>query len=525
MQELLDQVYGYVRGVWRRRWPMILVAWLVCLVGWPFVLNMPDQYEASAKVHVDTRSMLGPLLRGLAAQTNLGQEVALVTRTLLSRPNLEKVARMTDLDLRAKTPAAMESLIDSLQGRISLRGTGRANIYTISFKDEDPQLAKKVVQSLMTIFVESSLGSTRKDTDTAQRFLDEQIAEYEARLIEAENRLKEFKRNNFAIMTGEGQSYYGRLQTATTQLKEAELQLEEAVNRRNELEMQLEDAEMDLEDGLLTQSRMSVSSPLDARIQNLQVKLDELLLKYTDKHPDVVAIQTTIDELEAQRLQELEQMSGAESGVSGAASGENPIIQQLKIALGEAEAVVASLKVRVGEYKKRVDFLEERVDTIPEVEAQLKNLNRDYGIIKSSYESLLQRREQARMAEKADATGEGVKFRVIEPPRVPMEPAGPNRTLFMGIVLLAGLGAGVGTAFLLSQLKTTFDNRVTLRNVTEFPVLGAISMEWTPAQRVKMRVEAVVFTFLTLMLMAAYGATVLFQDKGVSLMSRVTGLL
>lgn len=518
MQEILDQFYGYVRGVWRRRWPMIVVAWLVCLVGWPVVLKMPDQYSASARVHVDTRSMLGPLLRGIAAQTNLGQEVSLVTRTLLSRPNLEKVARMTDLDLRAKTPAAMESLLDSLKSRISLRSTGRENIYTISFTDSDPQLAKKVVQSLLTIFVETSLGSTRKDTDTAQRFLDEQVAEYEARLIEAENRLKEFKRRNVGIMPGEGQNYYSRLQSAMAQQKEAQLQLEEAVNRRDELKDQLEQTQKDLDNEVLSETLASTDTPLDSRIQNLQVRLDELLLKYTEKHPDVVAIQTTIAELEAQKQAELKAMTGKGSDGS---YGENPVIQQLKIALGEAEAEVSSLKVRVGEYTKRVKALEEMVDTIPQIEAELKNLNRDYGIVKSSYESLLQRRESARMAEKADATGEGVKFRVIDPPRVPLEPSGPNRPLFMGIVLLAGLGAGLGVAFLMSQLKTTFDDRTMLRNATDLPVLGTISMEWTSAQRVKMRIEVVVFTVLTLMLMLAYGVAVLFQDQGISLVARL----
>lgn len=518
MQEILDQFYGYVRGVWRRRWPMIVVAWLVCLIGWPVVLKMPDQYSASARVHVDTRSMLGPLLRGIAAQTNLGQEVSLITRTLLSRPNLEKVARMTDLDLRAKTPAAMESLLDSLKNRISLRSAGRENIYTISFNDSDPQLAKKVVQSLLTIFVETSLGSSRKDTDTAQRFLDEQIAEYEARLIEAENRLKEFKRRNVGIMPGEGQNYYSRLQTAMSQRKEAQLQLEEAVNRRDELKAQLEQTQKDLDNEVLSETLAGAGTPLDSRIQNLQVRLDELLLKYTEKHPDVVAVQATIEELRAQKRAELEAMTG-KGGDGG--YGENPVIQQLKIALGGAEAEVASLNVRVGEYTKRVTSLEEMVDTVPQIEAELKNLNRDYGIIKSSYESLLQRRESARMAEKADATGEGVKFRVIDPPRVPLEPSGPNRTLLMGIVLLAGLGAGLGVAFLMSQLKTTFDDRAMLRNATELPVLGAISMEWTAAQRVKMRIEVVVFTVLTLLLMLAYGAAVLFQEQGISLMSRL----
>jgi polysaccharide chain length determinant protein (PEP-CTERM system associated) len=518
MQEILDQVYSYVRGVWRRRWPMIMVAWLVCLVGWPMVLKMPDQYSASAKLHVDTRSMLGPLLRGLAAQTSLGQEVQLVTRTLLSRPNLEKVARMTDLDLQAKSPAAMESLIDSLKNRISLRGTGKENIYTISFHDSDPKLAKKVVQSLLTIFMESSLGSSRQETDTAQRFLNEQIKEYEARLIEAENRLKEFKIKHVGIMPGEGKGYYDNLQSAMSQLKAAQLQLDEAVKRRDELKTQLKQTQQDLKNETLGETLAQAKSPLDARIESLEKRLDELLLKYTDKHPDVVAVKTTIKQLKAQKKAEFEAMTskGGDGGY-----GENPIIQQLKISLGEAEAAVASLKARVGEYSKRIDKLKQMVDTIPQVEAQLKNLNRDYGIVKSSYDTLLKRREEANMAEKADATGDGVKFKVIEPPRVPLEPSGPNRTLFMGIVLLAGLGAGLGIAFLMSQVKATFDNRTRLRNATEFPVLGTISMEWTPAQRVKMRVETMVFTVLTFLLMLAYGAAVFFQDKGVNLLARL----
>ncbi len=515
MQEILDQVYGYVRGIWRRRWVMVLIAWLVCVTGWIVVLKMPDQYTASARVHLDTQSMLRPLLRGLATQANIGQQVALLTRTLLSRPNLEKVARMTDLDLKAKTPAEMESLLDSLGGRISFAKTRQNNLYNISFKDSDPALAKKVVQSLLTIFVESSLGSSRKDTDSAQHFLDEQIKVYEARLIEAEDRLKEFKRKNVGIMPGEGGSYYGRLQTAMSQLKEAQLQQQEAINRRDELMSQLEDAEDDLEDDLLSGVMLgAASSPLDARMQNLQVKLDEMLLKYTEKHPDVVSIQTTISGLQAEKQAEIESMSEN-------SFGENPIIQQLKIALGEAEAVVASINVRVAEYKKRVERLQEMVNTIPQVEAELKNLNRDYGIVKSSYGTLLSRRESARMGQEADESGESVQFRVIDPPRVPLEPSGPNRTMFMSIVLLVGLGAGLGMAFLLSQLKSTFDNRTTLRNVTEFPVLGTISMEWTPAQRLRMRIETMVFTVFSLVLLMAYGLVILFQDKGISLLARL----
>jgi polysaccharide chain length determinant protein (PEP-CTERM system associated) len=180
MQELLDQVISFVRGAWRFRWYFHLIAWPICIAGWAFVYKMPDQYEASARVYVDTQSVLRPLLRGLAVQTNIEREVEVMTRTILSRPNLEKIARMTDMDLEAKTPEDMEKLLDRLRRAIHFSsGRSRENLYTITYVDKDPERGKQVVQSLLTLFVETSLGDTRKDTNVAQRFLDDQIKEYE----------------------------------------------------------------------------------------------------------------------------------------------------------------------------------------------------------------------------------------------------------------------------------------------------------------------------------------------------------
>ena len=107
MRELYEQLLTYLTGTWRYRWFIMLIAWLVCIVGWGYVYQLPDKYRASARVHVDTKSMLTPLLRGLTVGANKGQQVQLVKRTLLSRPNLEKLARMTDLDLVALTPDDM----------------------------------------------------------------------------------------------------------------------------------------------------------------------------------------------------------------------------------------------------------------------------------------------------------------------------------------------------------------------------------------------------------------------------------
>ncbi|HXK56064.1 MAG TPA: Wzz/FepE/Etk N-terminal domain-containing protein, partial [Gammaproteobacteria bacterium] len=139
MYELVNQLLGYIRGIWRYRWWILGVAWTVSIIGWIQVSNLPDQFKASARVYVDTTTLLQPLLRGLAVEGNDQHQLLLMTNTLMSRPNLEKVMRMADLDLKAKTEADTEELINELKENFSLQSAGRVNLYTIAYQDARPE--------------------------------------------------------------------------------------------------------------------------------------------------------------------------------------------------------------------------------------------------------------------------------------------------------------------------------------------------------------------------------------------------
>lgn len=510
MQELLDQLLDYVRGAWRFRWYMHLVAWPLCIAGWIIVYQLPNQYEASARVYVDTQSVLRPLLRGLAVQGNVGQEVELMTRTLLSRPNLEKIARMTDMDLAVTTPEAMEELLDRLKHTIKLTGRGRENLYSLTYTDNDPRQAKQVVQSLLTLFVETSLGDSRKDSRSAQSFLDTQIKEYEARLFAAEERLKEFKRENIGLMpTDGGGEYFTRLQAAMSRLSNAELELSEAVNRRNELRRQLRGEEPTF--GMVAPPKAQViNSALDARIQSLQTRLDDLLLQFTDKHPDVSSLQRTIKTLEEQKAKEIAQLEKSAPQRSNNLDT-NPVYQQLRISLGEVDANVVGLGVRVKQFQAEVDKLKQAVDVIPKIEADFKRLNRDYDVNKKNYDTLVERRETAKMSEDASKSGDNVKFRVIDPPFVPSEPSSPNRPLLTSAVLIGGWLAGILFAFFMSQIKPTFDGVRPVTRELGLPVLGSVSRVWTGKARLKRRMEVITFGIGGLLLVSVYGAYMTYQ--------------
>ena len=507
MHELIVQVLGYARGIWRFRWWIMGVAWITAVAGWAVIAKMPDQYQASAKVYVDTQSLLKPLLRGLAVAGSEKQRLTLMTKTLLSRPNLEKLMRMADLDLQAKTPGDTEKIINELQKNISLNGSRDINLYTISYRDSDPELAKLLVKSLLTLFVETSLGDSRKDQDSARQFLEQQIAEYEQRLMEAEERRARFKRRNMAFISGDSTGYYNQLQQSEAQLQQAKLDLKIQQDRLQTLKEQMEDAEDDddLYDDLLASDAMG-SSIYDGRIAQMEANLDEMLLRYTDQHPDVIGTRRAIDELEVKRQQELEEAlaAGVDEDSSGGPSN-NPIYQQLRITYADAKANVSAKQAVVEEYEGRIDRLKETVDKALKVESEEKQLNRDYGLVKSQHQKLLASLESARMTHDVDTRAGAVRFRVVEPPRVPTKPSGPPRVLYSSAALFVGLGIGMVLAFFLSQLRPTFDDRRSLNEVTNLPVLGSVSMVWTSEQVKKRRRRHYAFVLTLFLLLSIYG--------------------
>lgn len=385
MEELVSQITGYLRGMWRFRWWGLALAWIVGIVAGVVIYKMPDKYESSARVFVDTQSVLRPLMAGLAVQPNVDQQIAMLSRTLISRPNVEKLITMADLDLGLNTPADREALISRLSGDLRIGSAQRSNLFTLSYSDTRPERAQRVVQSLLSLFVESGLGSKRQDADSARRFIEEQIRSYEQKLSEAENRVKEFRLRNMGLLGDGAQDYVSQIGSMAGQLQQAQLELREAENGRDSLQRQLVG-----EDPVLlpqTPPSSAVSIPeIDGRIDTLKRNLDELLLRYTDQHPDVVGTRRLLEELESQKRTQIESMQ-AMGGSQFGALDSNPVYQQMKLALVQAESRVASLRVRVAEYQSRLEQLRERVRMVPEVEAELAQLNRDYSVNKSNYDA------------------------------------------------------------------------------------------------------------------------------------------
>jgi polysaccharide chain length determinant protein (PEP-CTERM system associated) len=515
MDELIQRALAHLRAMWHRRWIGLAAAWIILIVGVGVVLRIPERFEASARVYVDTQSLLRPVMAGLAIQPNLDQQVALMSRTLISRPNLEKLVRMADLDLRARSNTEREEVIDNLLKTLQLGGSVATNLYVISYRDSNPDQAKNVVQSLLTIFVESSLGDKRQDTRTAVKFLDEQIKHYEETLQTAENRLKEWKLKyiGFAGQGGQGNpDFFGRLSKLGDEIENAKLELRAAEESRDAYKRELAG-----ETPTFLPEQRGAAAPvavpeIDARITAQKTRLDELLRTYTDQHPDVVGTRRVIAELQEQRKQEvqaLEKAAAASAKPTEPSAERNPVFQQMKVSLSDAEATVASLRAKLASYENQYRQLKSTARLVPQVEAEFAQLNRDYDVQKKTYGDLLTRKEAAAMGVGVQDTG-GTQVRVIDPPRVAPQPVAPTRIALLAIAFLIALAAGLAASFIASEIMPTFHDARALRESTKRPLLGMVSMLPSEAMTRLKRRNAYLFAGGMSGLIASFAAVLAF---------------
>ncbi len=525
MSDLLQLIRIELRGTWRYRWLALAIAWVLCVAGWLFVFSMPDVYEARARVYVDADSRLRDVVEKVGVAPDVTSRVFVVRTAMLGRPQLERVARETDLDLRARTQEEQEALIESLRERIRV-GSGRQqqarNLYTIAFEDRDKSMALSVVQELLDTFVEDVLELKGQDMEQASGYLEDQLEYYSGLLSDAEIRLANFKKQYVGLLPGESGGIFERLQLEMRELQMLRTDLQTEADRREELRRQLQTENPYIEEDTVTADGRVIPGigGDDAQMSELEARRSELLLRYKEKHPDVIAINEQITQLQEKLKQEREQLAASGANGEGVSNSNNPVYQTVQIALNESGVRVAALTSQVRQREAKIAELNDQIDTIPQVEAEFAELTRDYAQYKTLYDELLVNRERERMGDIGDQM-DVVSFNVIEPPAVSFEPVSPKRGLLLAAVLIFGLGAGGTLAFLLHKFNPVFHDGKTLRDITGRPVLGGVSMTWLERHKVRRRVDFSSFGAVAAGLVIAFFLVVLMQDPAVELMRKV----
>lgn len=527
----LEKIFEEVRGTWRFRWIALAVAFGVALIGWTVVFALPDRYEADARVFVDTRTALKPALQGLTTDQNVESQINYVHQSLLEGPQLERIAREAGvLPPTLTDERARDKLLDRFSNRIVLtvlsagtQGDERSTagtIYGFHYVDVSRARALRVVETLLNTFVEQTLGGKRAGSENAQKFLGDQIKDYEQRLSAAEDKLATFKKKNVGLMPSEQGGYFAQLQKETDDARKAETALSIAMSRREELAKQLHSDEAISAAGStasISGGRGTGGGDTLSRIQETQAKLDDLLLKYTDQHPDVIATRSTLEELKKRRAAELESLRrGDAAAVAASGAGNNPVYQSMQLELNKVDVEIAALRRELAQHQTTVAELRQRLNSAPQVEAEFQQLNRDYDVNKAQYTALLESYQKARLGERADIAG-SVRFEVVLPPTAPSSPVWPMRTLLLGVIWIAALAAGAGVAYGLHMLKPIVSSVRAINELTSFPVLGVVGMAFPTRRRALSRRHLWHISVAAACWLAAFGAVLALNWSGVRL--------
>ncbi len=394
--------------------------------------------------------MLTPLLRGVAADTGATDQLSMLQRTLLSRPNLQTLISRTDLGLSVGTPDQRERLIDALSTAVKMQSQEK-NLFSIEYTNSNPRLARDVVQTLLSIFTESATASNRSEMENAQQFLRRQIASYEAQLHAVEERRAAFRSKYAGVLPLDGIAG-GGVEAARDALARIEIQLQDAKALEVQLRQRMEGMPPVLA-GADLPSFPGAATPL----AQAEAKLSELRTLYTDNYPGVIE--------QEKLVRQLRRDGGGRAAPGPASRGgiPNPIYDQLMVKLVDVQSSVASLTHQREVAQANLDRIERIRRDQPALLAEYQNLDRDYGVLRKNYDELQARLQAASIAAAADTQADKVRLRVIDPPDIPLLPVWPSRPMLLIGVLVAGLGVGGATVVLLAQFDRSFSTLEDLR--------------------------------------------------------------
>jgi polysaccharide chain length determinant protein (PEP-CTERM system associated) len=535
----IEHVLDEVRGVWRFRWLAIGAAFAIALLGWLVVFALPDRYMAEARVFVDTRTALKPALQGLTIDQNVDAQINFVRQALLEGPQLETIAKATGVLSPSVTDERQKAaMLYRFSQRVTLdvatagtqydeRSTA-GSIYQFHYEDASRTRALAVVDMLLRTFVEQTLGGKRQGSEQAQQFLEAQIKDYEQRLSAAEDKLANFKKRNLGLMPNEQGGYFAQLEKETDAAKKTEIDLSIAVSRREELLRQLHSDQVVSAAGNSGRAggiSNSAGGDTLSRIQQTQAKLDELRLKYTDQHPDVIATRATLEELKKRREEELANLRrGDAAAVAASGAGSNPVYQSMELELNKVDVEIAALRQELAHHQSAVADLRQRLNSAPQVEAEYQQLNRDYDVNKAQYTALLQSYQKARLGERADTAG-SLRFEVVLPPTAPVVPVWPRRTKLIGVIWLLALAVGAGLAYGMHRLKPAVGSVRAVNELTPFPVLGVVGGAFPTRERADRRRDLWGFSAAAGALLVIFAVVLLLNWAGVHLPFHISELM
>ncbi|MCM0083324.1 chain-length determining protein [Geomonas sp. Red32] len=425
-----------------RRHKELFVALALFIMTAFFALSylLPRKYESSSTVFIE-KNVISELVKGLTVIPALEDTISTLTYAITSRALLSRV--IDTLGLAQGRRVDRDALIRRLQANTKVKVKDK-NLFTISFTDSDPRLARDYVNTLVRLYIEENVSSKRGESYEATTFLSDQIKTFRERLDKAETAVNAYKREKGEVIT----------------LDEGKLFQEIALAREKVYDLELKRRQLEG----MRQITRKAEDPLQARLILLQKRLDELLVQYTESYPEVIQVrselQTVKEQLKGKRTRMVVPLDSAE--------------------LGKINADIAAIRIGEEGLRRYIATNSALLKEIPTAKAGLEKLEMEVQNQKKIYDQLFARQGQSEVSREMEVQDKSTTFRVVDPAIRPIKPVSPNRLKIMLLGIIGAIGGSFALLFLREQLDGSVKDVEFLKELGS-PVLAIIPRMTDPA--------------------------------------------
>jgi succinoglycan biosynthesis transport protein ExoP len=511
----------YLGMVHRRHMHFLVPLLLGWLVVWGASWVLPSRYRSGTLILVEQPTMPKDYVTP-NVNDDLQDRLRSITQQILSRTRLLHIIDQQNLYADSRGRLTPDEKVERMRKEIEIElvrdGEGRVSSFNVYYSSHDPQVAQRVTSELTNLFISENLEVRQQQSEDTTKFLEGQLETARETLSDQEAKIREFKGQHVGELPAQVGSNLQILAGMQSQLQTEEDALNTATQQRVYLET-LVNQYRSLQGSPKTAGGATVGLPaIDEELDKLRSQLADLSSHYTDRHPDVRSLKEQIAKTEKMRDQIVADLNAKASAAQAdpnaapnAADLKDPSspMVQLQGQLQANRVEVANRERGITELKAKVSDYQARLNQEPVREQQLSDLTRGYEQSKANYDELLKKKNESAMATSMELLQQGERFRIIDPPSLPVKPDFPNRLKFC----LIGLGIGLALGTIVAGAFEMMDDRIydekelqkllPVAVISEIPTLAAATDERDERRRLWLGWVTAVFVSVTILLGSA----------------------
>jgi polysaccharide chain length determinant protein (PEP-CTERM system associated) len=479
---------NYLKIGLRRKWYIIIPLILSVIISFGVYKYLPKEYRASTLILVRAQQVPERYVQATLTEP-VTERLNTISQEILSRTRLERIIKEFNLYSDLLNKSRMEEIVEMMRRKIDIKVQEESG-FSISFEGRDPGTVMTVTNKLASMFIEENLKSRESRVEGTAQFINRELKTVESTLRKKEDMLRRYKEKNMGQLPEQLEANLRIIAQLQEQLKTTNDALRAKEDRMVVLQNQIEQA-MDQRSQRgqtwATLSATGIEDPLAAQLNALKKELEDAEDKYTGYHPDVANLKKKIAALTLKLKKQEEEKARRLGGVGGMVAGSNPVapspepdptteelIAQHKEQFSETQSEVRGLKEEIVNLKEEIALYQKRIQETPKKEQEMVNLNRDYNLMMGQFQSLLNKKYDAQLAENLERKQQSEQFMVLDPARLPEKPSKPNRNGLLAMGALMGLGIGLGLTWFRESMDRSFYEVSDVETYLKLPVVATL---------------------------------------------------